>query len=42
MMYVGGIPIVSLDKIYLTEDQKNIIFLDCTRLDKSNNLVARN
>ncbi len=41
-MYVGGIPIVSLDKIYLTEDQKNIIFLDCTRLDKSNNLVARN
>lgn len=41
-MYVGGIPIVSLDKIYLIEDNRNIIFLDCTRLDGTSNLVSRN
>ena len=36
------IPIVSLDKIYLNEDEENVIFLDCTRLNGSNNLVSRN
>ena len=39
---MGGIPIVSLDKIYLEGDNDNIIFLDCTRLDESKNLVSRN
>ena len=41
-MYIGNIPIVSLDKIYLPIDNKNIIFLDCTRLDGSKQLVSRN
>ncbi|MDE5888515.1 MAG: hypothetical protein K2H20_00675, partial [Bacilli bacterium] len=36
------IPIVSLDKIYLSIDSKNILFLDCTRLDGSKELVSRN
>lgn len=36
------IPIVSLDKIYLNEDEENVIFLDCTRLNGSNRLVSRN
>ena len=31
---------MSLDKIYLKDD-KNVSFLDCTRLDKSNKLVSR-
>lgn len=39
---MGGIPIVSLDKIYLEGENDNIIFLDCTRLDESKNLVSRN
>lgn len=38
---MGDIPIVSLDKIYLSPDEQNIIFLDCTRLDGSENLVSR-
>lgn len=36
------IPIVTLDKIYLEVDNKNIFFLDCTRLEGSNKLVSRN
>ena len=39
---MGVIPIVSLDKIYLNEDEENVIFLDCTRLNGSNKLVSRN
>lgn len=39
---MGVFPIVSLDKIYLNTDNKNIIFLDCTRLDGSRKLVSRN
>ena len=42
MIYIGLIPIVSLDKIYLPIDNENIIFLDCTRLDGSKQLVSRN
>lgn len=38
---MGGIPIISLDKIYLKSDGINIIFLDCTRLDGSKKLVSR-
>lgn len=36
---MGDIPIVSLDKIYLSDE--NVIFLDCTRLDGSDGLVSR-
>ena len=39
---MGGIPIVSLDKIYLTIDNEYTYFLDCTRLDGSSELVSRN
>lgn len=39
---MGVIPIVSLDKIYLNEDEENVIFLDCTRLNGSSSLVSRN
>lgn len=39
---MGVIPIVSLDKIYLNEDEENVIFLDCTRLNGSSKLVSRN
>ena len=35
------IPIVSLDKIYLTQDNGNIKFLDCTRLDGDSGLISR-
>lgn len=38
----GDLPIVSLDKIYVTVDDKNLLFLDCTRLDGSKELVSRN
>lgn len=34
-----SIPIVSLDRVYLYED--NVIYLDCTRLEGSNELVSR-
>lgn len=40
-MYIGGIPIVSLDSVYLDSNDKDIIFLDCTRLDGSSDLVSR-
>ena len=36
-----NIPIVSLDKIYIQPDDKNIYFLDCTRVDGSNEIVSR-
>lgn len=41
-MFMGAIPIVSLDKIYLNSDEPNIVFLDCTRLNGSKALVSRN
>lgn len=41
-MSIRCIPIVSLDKIYLSIDNKDIIFLDCTRLDGRKELVSRN
>lgn len=36
-----NIPIVTLDKIYIKPDQKNIYFLDCTRINNSNEIVPR-
>lgn len=39
LMCLGNIPIVSLDKIYLSNE--DAIFLDCTRLDKSEDLISR-
>ena len=42
MIFLENIPIVSLDKIYVSSDNKNILFLDCTRLDGSKTLVSRN
>ena len=41
-MFIKRIPIVTLDTIYLKPDNESIYFLDCTRLDKENTLVARN
>lgn len=38
---LGVYPIVSLDRIYLDIDNENIYFLDCTRLNGSNELVSR-
>lgn len=35
------IPIVTLDKIYITPDNKNIYFLDCTRIKGSNEIISR-
>ena len=40
--FLNQIPIVTLDSIYLTPNNTSIYFLDCTRLDKEQNLVARN
>lgn len=37
-----NIPIVTLDKIYISPDDNNIYFLDCTRVNGSNELIARN
>jgi len=36
-----NIPIVTLDKIYITPDEENIYFLDCTRVDGSNEIISR-
>lgn len=41
-MYIENIPIVSLDSIYIQPDEENILFLDCTRLGNSKELVSRN
>ncbi len=38
---INKYPIISLDKVYLKPD-KNVFFLDCTRLDGSNKIVSRN
>ena len=35
------IPIVTLDKIYIAPDDENIFFLDCTRINGSNELTVR-
>ena len=39
--FINKLPIVTLDAIYLTPNNESIYFLDCTRLDKENNLVSR-
>lgn len=36
-----NIPIVTLDKIYVTPDKDNIYFLDCTRVNGSNEINSR-
>lgn len=36
-----GIPIVTLDKIYIKPDEENIYFLDCTRISGTNEIVSR-
>ena len=36
-----GIPIVTLDKIYITPDNKQIYYLDCTRVEGTNKIVSR-
>ena len=36
-----NIPIVTLDKIYIKPDEKNIYFLDCTRVNGSNEIISR-
>lgn len=35
------IPIVTLDKIYITPDEKDIYFLDCTRINGTNEITSR-
>ena len=35
------IPIVTLDKIYIKPDEENIFFLDCTRINGSDELTTR-
>ena len=39
VLLIRSIPIVSLDKVYLNDS--DAIYLDCTRLDGSNELVSR-
>lgn len=34
-------PVITLDKIYVTHDEKNIFFLDCTRVSGSDEIVSR-
>ncbi len=36
-----NIPIVTLDKIYIAPNEKDIYFLDCTRINGSNEIVTR-
>lgn len=36
-----NIPIITLDKIYLETDEKNIYFLDCTRVNGTNEIISR-
>lgn len=38
---MGVIPIVTLDKIFIKPDEKNIFFLDCTRINGTNEIVSR-
>lgn len=35
------IPIVTLDKIYITPDEENIYFLDCTRVSGTDEIISR-
>ncbi len=37
----GSYPVVTLDKIYISPDEKNIYFLDCTRINGTNEIVSR-
>ena len=41
VLLVVNIPIVSLDKIYIEPDEQNIYFLDCTRVNGSNEIISR-
>ena len=36
-----NIPIISLDKIFIKPDEKDIFFLDCTRINGTNKLISR-
>ena len=36
-----NIPIVTLDKIFINIDEENIYFLDCTRLNGTNEIISR-
>lgn len=36
-----NIPIVTLDKIFINPDEENIYFLDCTRINGTNEIVSR-
>lgn len=36
-----NIPIVTLDKIFINPDEENIYFLDCTRVNGTNEIVSR-
>ena len=40
--YFGDLPIISLDKVYSCCDEKNMMFLDCTRMSGEDELVSRN
>lgn len=40
-LLVVNIPIVSLDKIYLEPDEQYIYFLDCTRVNGTNEIISR-
>ena len=40
-LLVVNIPIVTLDKIYLDPDEQYIFFLDCTRVNGTNEIVSR-
>ena len=35
------VPIVTLDKIYITPNEKDIYFLDCTRINGTNEIISR-
>ena len=36
-----SIPIVTLDKIFIRPDEENIFFLDCTRINGTNEIISR-
>ena len=40
-LLVVNIPIVTLDKIYIEPDENNIFFLDCTRVNGTNEIISR-
>lgn len=41
ILLVVNIPIVTLDKIYLEPDEEKIYFLDCTRVNGTNEIISR-